>query len=238
VNLADRIIHKIRGTVVEIDLSQAEVFEVLERHGVESWFRYIYRERKNRWDVWMPAVWIAENCSKDSVVFETGCGCGFNLLWLGQRGFSSLYGSDIEQKAVNAAAELASLAGMSMDLWQDDALKPRRLPEQTDILIANWTCFDERFSLGVFLELYAPVMARHGVLVLDVIDSSYDSVPNNRYLTSEWNKPEGERAPSEYKVRYSREQVAAISSSAGFQIDKVLYRKQLIPRRVYLLRKM
>ena len=186
----------------------------------------------------MPAVWILDNCLKDSVIYEPGCGCGLNLIWLGQQGFLKLHGSDIKYEAIVAAKELASLAALDINLWEDDALQPKKLPNDVDIIIAlNWTSLVEQFELDKFLFMYSRIIRKFGYMIIDVIDTDYNAVLNNQYLTSDWSKPVAERCPSEYKIRHSYEQVVSQTNVAGFEIIYKIKQNQVIPKVVYILRK-
>ncbi|QXE92330.1 class I SAM-dependent methyltransferase [Geomonas subterranea] len=222
-----------------IDLPADTVREVIERHRAGEWFFYAFSGRAGRWYVCEPSLWVARNLPRRSAIFETGCGCGLNLIWFSQKGYRNLKGSDLCAAAIGAGEELARLAHAPVELWQDDALAPVRLPEKADLLLAlNWTYHVEGFDLGAFLVRYAAVLTDRGHLIVDVIDTSYDRAVNNQYLSSDWNKPVAERAPTEYKKRYSPLEVQAFAAGAGFEIRHTIRRDhEIIPRVVYILRK-
>lgn len=203
-----------------------------------DWFFYAFTNRGERWHICEPSLWVLDNLPKESVIFETGCGCGLNLIWFAQKGFTHLMGSDISHEAIIAGKEIARLAHATIELWQDDGLTPARLPDKPDVLLAlNWTYHVDDFELKPFLDTYSKILNSNGYLVIDVIDASYNGTPDNQYLTSDWTMPIEVRKPSEYKKRYSYEQVASVVKDAGYEIRHTIKHEQIIPRVVYILRK-
>ena len=222
----------------EIRLPAEKIKEIVDRNGIGDWFFYAFTHRKERWHVCEPSRWILRNVTKSSRIFETGCGSGLNLIWLAQEGFSALYGSDISEGAIAAGRELSLLGGYSIEMWPDDALDPKRLPAAVDVVLGlNWTYHVPGFDLKSFLTMYRRILNLNGTVIVDVIDSSFNKVPNNEFLTSDWPKPAGERKPSEYKVRYSADEVTDIADSSGFSIVHQIWRDAVIPRVVYVFRR-
>ena len=68
------------------------------------------------------------------------------------------------------------------------------------------------------METYRPCLKPGGVFVFDVISDRYNSVPNNRYHTEDWRKPENQRRPSEYTFRLSHADVECLARKHGFRI--------------------
>ncbi|HTI69014.1 MAG TPA: FkbM family methyltransferase [Candidatus Limnocylindria bacterium] len=231
--------------VREVDLSPvlkvspALVDAVLDASGVQPWFKYIFRERANRWDVVQPSRWLAENVAPDTRILSVGAGVGFNLLWLAERGFKSLLGTDIDPKAVTAGAEIATQTGLPVRLTVDDALAPKALEGQVFGVIEslNWCHLIEGFSLDRFLDLYVPHLADEGVIVLDIIDTAFNSVPGNQYHTADREKPEAQRRPSEYKSRFSEAEVRGAFERHGLVMVARMAEAQQIPKVVYIGRK-
>jgi len=222
-----------------IDLPIELVTDVVQRARAQSWFIYAFKDRASRWHVWEPSFWLAKRLKSQARILETGCGCALNLIWFGQHGFSQLYGFDNDSAAIVAGTELCSEANTSATLWIDDGLRPFHLPEQVfdAILAVNWTYHVEAFDLISFLVTYRSHLTNRGFLTLDVVDIAYSTMPNNQYLTSDWNKPVTERGPSEYKKRYSQEQVFHAASCADMKVVHTISRRSLvteIPRRVYI----
>ncbi len=220
-------------------LSLEQVQAVVARHGVQDWFVYIFRERSTRWDLWEPLDWIVRRIKRSARILETGCGIGLNLIWLGERGFEHLWGLDNDPRAIAAGHELSTSAGCNIPLVLGDGFAPGDLvPGPFDLVIAlNWTQLNQPFVPSDLLRQYHGRLAPGGFMILDVIDRSFDSVPNNQYLTSDWGKPEKERRPSEYKVRFSRAEIQHATQAAGFRIERMIARPQIIPKAVYILRR-
>lgn len=210
--------------------------EILARHNVTDWFFYAFANRSERLHICEPSNWVLKNFSNEKVIFETGCGCGLNLIWFAQKGFIHLLGSDISHEAILAGKELACLANATIELWQDNGLAPEKLPDKIDVLLAlNWTYHVDNFELNQFLHNYLKILNNGGCLIIDLIDDSYNSIPNNEYLTSDWTKPIDVRKPSEYKKRYSYESVVRAVKEAGYEILHTKAFNQVIPRIVYIL---
>ena len=222
-----------------IDLPREEVARIINAHSAYDWFLYAFDKRAERWHVCLPSLWIARNLPRDAVVLETGCGCAWNLIWLGQRGFSQLHGMDINREALAAGRDLSLLAGLDVRLYEADCTGPVPLPFAIDVLMAlNWTYHDDSFDLEHFLRCYGERMRPGGNLVMDVVDASYDQVLGNAYLSSDRELPEEQRRPSEYRVRYSREEVTSALERHGFRIVETFTEEQAVPVVVYVARKM
>jgi SAM-dependent methyltransferase len=215
------------------------VDRVLSAHGVQPWFSYVYHERSKRWDVWQPCAWLADSVSKRASILETGCGVGFNLIWLAERGFLNLDGFDIDEKAIAAGNSLCERARLKVSLWVDDGMKPEAslTRDYAAIVALNWTIYIDGFSLKAFLDYYSSLLGRNGVIVFDMVDKSYDTVENNEYLSSDWGKPRHLRRPSEYRVRMKRAEIDAAIESSDFLLVKEFRVPQAIPKAVYVVRK-
>ncbi|MDE2321490.1 MAG: class I SAM-dependent methyltransferase [candidate division NC10 bacterium] len=223
-----------------IDLPTELVTDVVQRARAQPWFVYAFETRGSRWHVWKVSFWLATRLKSQARILETGCGCALNLIWFGQHGFSQLYGFDNDPDAIQAGTQLCSAANISATLWIDDGLRPFHLSEQTfdAILAVNWTYGVEAFDLIRFLITYRSHLTNRGFLALDVVDIAYNSMPDNQYLTSDRNKPATERGPSEYKKRYSQEQVFHAASCAEMKVVHTISRRSQvaeIPRCVYIL---
>jgi glycosyltransferase involved in cell wall biosynthesis/GT2 family glycosyltransferase len=223
----------------ELRLPAGLVESAIDRHDAQGWFKYIFRERAKRWDVWRPCVWIAEHFATDAPVLSIGCGAAFNLFWLAERGFTSLSGFDIDPKAIAAASEIAREAGLEATLWVDDGLKPERMPERKFAAIEalNWTHLLDDFSLERLLETYLPYLADDGVFIVDTIDAAFDEHPDSPYCTQDWKKPIAERRPSEYRTRLSEAQVRDMFVAHGFTLECRLQEPQTIAKAVYVARR-
>lgn len=220
----------------EIRIPLTVVDAALATHSVQSWFGYIFRERASRWDVVKPCQWLASHLDPHSPILSIGTGVGFNLFWLAERGFTQLYGTDIDPKAVAAGSEIAQRTGLPVTLAEDNALEPKLLRTEKYAVIEalNWCHLLENFSLDGLLDLYVPHLTENGVFILDTIDAAYNSVPENQYHTADRNKPVDQRRPSEYRSRFSEADVRAAFRRHGLEIEEIISETQLIPKRVYV----
>lgn len=222
-----------------------EIFlqEALAAYNVDNWYlTRMYREWWMRWYVWEPLFWIKSKVKDtDAKIFECGCGVGLNLLWFAQNGYQSLCGSDLNVGAIQAGELLSKRLGYSLNLWEDDSISPQKKPEDVKVLLAlNWTYYNyvDGFDLELFLKEYAGCLVPGGYFVIDVIDSAWNMVPNNQYLTSDWAKPESERSPSEYAKRYSVEEVMSAARGAKLHVvHSISHDSEIIPRIVYCLQR-
>jgi cyclopropane fatty-acyl-phospholipid synthase-like methyltransferase len=222
-----------------IDLPLEDVERIVTTNNVHPWFCYMFKERKNRIEVVRSCEWVLRNCRKTDSILETGCGCALNLIWLGQQGFTRLFGADLDENVLRAAKELANLAGLNIEFWQDNSALPKRIPPVLDVVLAlNWISLIQQFDLSEFFRCYYPGLSERGYLILEVVDTRYEKVPNHQYLTSDWTKPEAERRPSEYKSRFSHKDVLRAANAAGFEICEMFSAEVTIPWMIYVLRKL
>jgi len=229
------LFHPIQPTLA---ISTELLEETVRKYQAQDWFIYAAKDRANRWHVCAPSRWIVQNVAKQAIIFETGAGCGLNLLWFAQQGFTHLMGSDLDVKAVSAGRELSAAMNLPIDLWEDDGLNPRMVPDEIDILLAlNWTYHVPGFRLADFLRRYRNHIAFQGYLIVDLVDSRFNRIANNQFLTADWHKPLTDRRPSEYISRYSIDDVRTLAQESGYSIEKIMQKKAVIPRVVYVLRK-
>jgi cyclopropane fatty-acyl-phospholipid synthase-like methyltransferase len=222
---------------LKLDLNIVDA--VIKKNGNPQWFSYIIKERPTRWDVYLPAYWIAWNIRPEAKILESGCGIGSNLMWLAQNGFKNLSGFDIDEQIIRSGNEIIARYKFNISLYADDGLNPDRGNYGLyDLVIAlNWTYYNENFDIFLFLSNYAKLLNPDGILIMDAIDQEYDNVINNQYLSSDWDKPAGLRAPSEYRIRYSMNDIQKAASQNNFKILRIISRQQGIPRKVYVLKK-
>ena len=223
----------------ELDIPSQLVESCIDRHQAQQWFKYIFRERANRWDVWKPCFWVAQHFSIRSSILSVGCGAGFNLLWYAKNGFVELQGFDIDNKAIMAARDISEQLGIRVEYWQDDATCPAFLPDrQFDIIeILNCMPYMLNFNFCEFIKKYTLLLRAGGTILVDVIDSTYDMIDGNQYLTSDMNKPIPERGPSEYKNRISKHEVTSTIAEVGTRLLGIIEEKQRVPRIIYIIGK-
>jgi len=214
------------------------VDSILDKYNVQPWFKYIYRERCSRWDVVEPCSWIESNIALDAPILSVGCGVGFNLFWLSEHGFKNLYGFDIDFKAIKAGSTLAK-GRYPLHLWVDNGISPGALPDTkfTVVELLNWTMLIKKFPYHRVFKTYYQHISPKGFLIIDAIDSAYNEVENNQYLTSDWNKPVLERKKTEYLTRISHDEICLIASKYGFELTAVIDNPQIIPKKVYIFKK-
>ena len=219
-----------------LKLNPQLVEDVLDAVGVQPWFKYIFKERSTRWDVCKPCQWLAQNVPIEAPVLSIGTGVGFNLFWLAEGGFTQLYGTDIDPKAVEAGRRIARKSGLPVTLVVDDALKGEALrTEQFGVIEAvNWCHLLEGFSLDGLLSRYVPHLREQGVFVIDAIDAAFNTIPGNQYHTADREKPESVRRPSEYRTRLSRKDVEAAFARHGLRLEAAIAEPQSIPKVVYI----
>lgn len=221
-----------------IGIPYAAVRSVVDRYGVPPWHLYIYKDRLSRWDVTAPCAWAVENLPPTASVLSAGCGMAFNLMWLAYRGFADLTGFDIDPAAIAAAAELADKYRLPLRLSVADVGGPVVDPGRSYDYIEALNCLMYAESDYIrFLKSYGEVLNSEGFLALDVIDASYDRMPNNQYLTSDWSKPEAERAPSEYKLRWSEKDICYLAAQHGLSLVHKITASQAVPRVCYIFQK-
>ena len=215
------------------------VEQSVKERGGHKWFMYSFIDRPQRWESWQTCYWIHDECSEDVRILETGCGAAVNLLWLAQHGFKNLCGFDIDQTSIQIASDINESINKKITLWCDDGRMPHHMPgDPFDVvLLLNWLMLTE-CDLPTVLLVYAQYVSSGAQLFLDVIDKSFNQVPLNQFLTSDWRKPERERQPSEYKSRFSQSEVEYAAKKAGFVVEECWMRDQILPRRVYRLRRL
>ena len=211
---------------------------MLRETEAEPWHYYAIQQRCWRRHICIASGWLADALPQESRIFEPGCGSGANLIWLAQRGFTQLLGADISHNALRLCHKLTQYFHAPLRTWQDNSLQPARLPDKLDaILSVNWLYHLPDSSLPHFLETYSPSLRPQGLIALDMISARYNQHPCNQYHTDDWKKPQPCRRPSEYRLRYSMDDVAALAHAHAFQVVKTAHVHTCPPRDVYLLRK-
>ena len=220
-------------------VSKKLIERLMRETNAPSWHSFAILSRKWRRHACTACRWLDEALPRDASIFEPGCGSAANLLWFGQKGFSKLYGSDIDLEALELGRRLASHLNMNLDLWQDDGIKPARLPENLDgILSVNWLYHIPGASFSSFLETYSRALKVGGYLACDMVTRRYDKVPGNQYHTNDQKLPVEQRRPSEYKIRLDREEMRALGIRHGLALIRSTCFVLTNPQRsVYLFRK-
>lgn len=216
---------KIEGLESYIKLSRAE-----------EWHLYAIRCRHQRPHVCLACAWLAKSLGHGAKIFEAGCGSGINLLWLGSKGLRNLCGADLSPEAVSLGKYLAKNLALSLDIWQDNSLKPKKVPHDLDGLISlNWLYHLPNASLDDFLATYKKYLAPGARIVFDMVDASYSSRRNNEYHTDDLGLPKARRRASEYPMRLSRDEILAIVQSQGLRVTRFANVWGPVPRTVWLV---
>ena len=231
----DRVASRVRGGPGP--LARPALEQIVRAAGAESWFLYALEAGRNeRWDIRLTREWIARARRRTDRILELGCGAGLNLHWLARKGFRRLEGWDLSPSALRAAREVANRTGFRCELSQRDILAYSALQGPYDaILSLIVTYLNDGFDLSRFVGFYAANLAPGGVLIFDCIDKEYDLLPGNQYHTADSHLPEYLRRRTEYKVRYSEEDVHGVAAGYGLRVAVALTGSVPVPRKVFVL---
>ncbi len=204
-----------------------------------NWHSYVTSVRGSRDDVRIICDWITENIPKKSSMLEIGCGCGQNLLWFAEQGYSDLAGQDSDQKVLNVATILSRVAKLPVHFFKGKAFEV--MPQRRYDLIFFWNIlhviYDSEECLHRMFEVYSDHLTSSGILVFDVIDSSFNAVPGNEYEFVDLKLPIEQRRPSPYLFRISKQQVIKIAETWGYTILHVESAKEQPKRVVFCVQK-
>ena len=201
----------------------------------QQWYKYAYKEFENRKHCYYAYQWIRENINKKSSILEVACGIGGMLYRLHEDGFYKLSGYDYDMKSVNAANDICNITGADIHVYCDDAKRPHIISKYDVLVWVNGMYHLENYSLNSFFDTHLVMLSKGGYIVFDMIDIKYNSIPQNEYRTSCWDKP-GKKLPSEYIIRMSEEQVVEISQVYGLKLIKSYdITNTKVPHKVYIL---
>lgn len=223
----------------EHGLEVARTQATLAEHGAPSWFSGVAGAYAARTDLRFAYGMVADLVAKDAAVLDVGCGAALNLCRLGKLGFRDLSGFDVDPHVIAAGREIARDEHVAVRLWVDDGLAPQGIPDRRYAAITslNWMHLVEGFSLDAFLERYLGWLAPDGVLVFDYVDRAYESNPNHRWLTWDWNKPVAERRPSEFRTRLTLEEIRDTLAAHGLEPEVAQADAGPVPRGVVVARR-
>jgi hypothetical protein len=207
--------------------------------GNPSWWYASLDCRRNEADDLTKAAlkYVLENVPADTRILGTGCGTGWMLFWLAQRGFHRIEGFDYLPNVVESAKELAELAGVRARLWQDDGFHPRLEGRYGLVLVLHWLYSawmgnygnaprgneDRKTLLSAFLAQYADHVENGGLMMLELVDA-----------ISDFREP----PIAIYPVRHTAEQVAECAAASGFAVERKMFNSNYghLPRMLYVLR--
>lgn len=210
-----------------------------DKDGTPTWWYSSLDFRRNEQDDLTKAAlkYVEQQVPKDARILGTGCGTGWMLFWLAQRGYTRIDGFDYMDNVVQAAKEIAALGGLQVKLWQADGFRPQLDSNYDLILVLHWLYSawmgnygnkprqeDRQELLQEFLGEYAPRVEKNGLLLLELIDS-----------ISDFREPSSQV----YSIRHSSEQVSRCASAVGLRIEKQMFNSNYghLPRMLYCLRK-
>ena len=176
--------------------------ELVEAHGLHHWFKRIPPVRPYH----AAAVrFLRDNCPRDGIVVETGCGMGQTFVVLKRIGFRHFVGIDTGAAAIQAARQLLDHYGIRARLCCDDGLNLTRhvLDGSVDALLAlNWTYFLD--SIAPVFETGWQALKPGGFLVIDILDA---------------HDPRKKSEPG--KRSYALAEARSLAEEAGFEVVRV-----------------
>ena len=254
--LKNRVLHELRRLHAQyrfresefsVDIPLGAVRRILSRnglgfdgHGNPSWWYASLDCRRNEADDLTRGAlrYVVEHVPRNSRILGTGCGTGWMLFWLAQKGFNSIEGFDYLPNVVRSAREIAALAGIRAKLWQDDGFHPRLDGRYGLVLVLHWLYSawmgnygnaprgteDLEALLSAFLARYADHVENGGLVMLELVDA-----------ISDFREP-----PIDiYPIRHTAEQVARCAAPFGLVVERRMFNSNYghLPRMLYVLRK-
>jgi SAM-dependent methyltransferase len=216
-----------------MDASEA----IVRSTGAEPWFVWSIQNRRTRGETNSAMDWIVEHISKDRLIFEVGCGCGANLIWLAQHGFRNLVGTDHSASAIAAAKQLAVLAQQEISFHVAPGFVAAEGSGKITVLLAINCIYYAPINMAEYLKACRDKLVPGGYVIFDMVDRSYDRMPNNQYMTDDWRLPEAKRRPTQYVVRMSPGDLMENAAKAGFAMLGQLPGTKSPPRYVAVLQR-
>jgi len=174
---------------------------------------------------------------KDSKILEVACGAGGMLYQLYEDGFYNLTGYDVDSKAIDVAAKLTDITNAKIALYIDNAMNPKTVSKYDAIVWVSGMYLLSDYSLERFYEKHLPMINDNGYFLFEMVDIQYNDVPWNEYRTDCWNKKDGEKFPSEYKIRMSKAEVIEVSQKYKAKIVYFFsYIDGRVPRDIYVFK--
>ena len=254
--LKNRLLHELhrfraqrrfRNPEFSVEVSPRAVRRILTRNGLgfdaqgnaSWWYASLDFRRNEADDLTRGALkFVAENVPRTARILGTGCGTGWMLLWLAQRGFSNIEGFDYLPNVVEAAKEIAAEMNINARLWQDDGFNPTLEGKYGLILVLYWLysawmgsygnarrdSVDRETLLSEFLAQYAGHLEAGGRVMIELIDA-----------ISDFREPPVDT----YPIRHTHEQVARCAAGFGLTIERKMFNSNHghLPRMLYVLRK-
>jgi SAM-dependent methyltransferase len=224
----------------ELNIPFGAIESIVRSTGAEPWFVWAIQNRRIRGETNSAMDWIVEHIPKDKLIFEVGCGCGANLIWLAQRGYHNLVGTDRSSSAILAATQLADLAQRTISVHVADGFVPSEKligVEKIAVLLAIDCIYLAQFDMTEHLRLWRDRLASGGCVIFDMVDQSFDRFPNNQYMTDDWGLPEEKRRSTQYVTRISPDELRKKAAKTGFEMIGKLAGTEVPPRYVAVLQR-
>lgn len=237
-----KMLNKLKGVIQskfiqkedKVNPSVELLAECVERYGAQPWYIYSYKEFETRKHAYYAYEWIKNNISKESAILEAACGAGGALYHLYNAGYRNLSGFDIDEKAIKAGCDIAEKCGMNIRFQVADAIQCNIAGIYDVIIWVNGMYHIENYTLDDFFATFSKHVKPNGYLIFDMVDIAYNEVPLNMYSTQDWGKPDGERRPSEYKLRLGIKEIIECGKKYKASLIKSYYIEDVIPRGVYV----
>jgi SAM-dependent methyltransferase len=221
----------------ELNLPMGAIEPIVRSTGAEPWFVWSIQNRRTRGETNSAMDWIVEHIPKDRLIFEVGCGCGANLVWLAQHGFHHLVGTDGSASAIAAAKQLADLTQQKVSVHVANGFVPAERSGKITVLLAINCIYYAPINMTEYLRACRDKLAPGGYVIFDMVDRSFDHLPNNQYMTDDWQLPEAKRRPTQYVVRMSPDDLMEKAGKAGFAMLRQLPGTKSPPRYVAVLQR-
>jgi len=219
----------------ELNIPMDAIETIVKSTGAEPWFVWSVQNRSTRGETNSAMDWIVKHIPKDGLIFEVGCGCGANLIWLAQHGFHNLVGTDGSASAIAAAEQLADLAQQKISVRVVGGFVPSE--GNVTALLAINCIYYAPIDMIEHLKACRDKLVPGGYVIFDMVDRSFDSMPNNQYITDDWRLPEAKRRPSQYVVRMSPDELRDKAARAEFAMLSELSGTKVPPRYVAVLQR-
>jgi SAM-dependent methyltransferase len=216
------------------------VKEGIEKYHAQPWYEYAFADFKNREHAYKSYKWICSQIKTSASILETGCGIGGMLYFLDRKGYKRLYGYDIDVNSINAGNYITNILGINANLVLGDGFNPGDALHDLkfDIIIGiSWIYIVPNYSIEIFLKKHIPFLNKNGYIIFDMVDKEYNNEENNKYCTQDWSKPQNERRESEYKLRYSKEEIEKCGKENNLRLIRFIKTQDVIHRNIYIMGK-
>lgn len=218
-------------------LPMREINSIIDACAAPEWHKYAFQQLGNRAFTHDLLGWIAATLPQNAAILELGCGCGQNLFALQKKNFSNLSGVDVDKNALCVARAIEKKVAAELKLTEGDIFSVDFSQLFDMIYSLDVIYLQDTYDFAHVIKKYSKYLHEGGCLAFDVIDSAYNSIQNNEYLTSDWQKPVEERRESEYKLRTSYSSIVQAAGASGLRILSHKFYAETPQRSVYILKK-